>query len=118
MFRMSRIEEYSFGSINVDGRRYEGDLIIYPSKISSEWYRKDGHRLQIEDISEVLADPPEVLVVGQGHSGRMQVDPRVVEVLSKLRVQLVAAPTRRACDAFNKLSREGRRVVAALHLTC
>jgi len=115
---MSKIEKYSFGSIHVDGRKYGRDLIIYPGKVHPEWWRKEGHKLQLEDIPEVLADPPEVLVVGQGDPGRMQVDRRVAETLSNLRVQLVVAPTQKACDTFNELSQKGKRVVAALHLTC
>ncbi|UCD56955.1 MAG: hypothetical protein JSV16_14225 [Candidatus Hydrogenedentota bacterium] len=113
-----RIRQYSFGSIDVDGRRYEKDLIIYPDTIQSDWWRKEGHRLQLEDIAAVLADPPEVLIVGQGEPGKMQVDQRVAETLDNLRVQLVAAPTRTACDKFNELSQKGKHVVAALHLTC
>jgi hypothetical protein len=115
---MDRIERYSFGSIDVDGRKYEKDIIIYPDRVQSDWWRKEGHRLQPEDIPDVLAQPPEVLIVGQGDPGRMQVDSRVAEALDRLNVQLVAGPTRMACNRFNELSQKGTRVVAALHLTC
>ena len=47
---MARIEGYSFGSISVDGRRYKSDLIIYPDRVRSDWWRKEGHQLQLEDI--------------------------------------------------------------------
>jgi hypothetical protein len=115
---MSRIERYSFGSIDVEGRKYEKDIIIYPDRVQSDWWRKEGHRLQLDDIPDVLTQPPDVLVVGQGDPGRMQVDPRVAETLDRLNVQLVAGPTRMACNRFNELSEQGARVVAALHLTC
>jgi len=114
---MRKIEDYSFGFISVDGHRYNKDLIVYPDSIQPNWWRKEGHRLQLEDIAGVLEDPPEILVVGRGDSSMMVVDPRVAEALEKLNVQLVAASTRAACDKFNDLSKEGRRVVAALHLT-
>ena len=115
---MRKIEHYSFGSIDIEGKRYEKDLIIYPDRIQSGWWRKEGHRLQLEDIPAVLADPPEVLVVGQGEPGKMRVDTRVAQKLDELNVRLVAAPTGAACNRFNKLSQQGMRVVAALHLTC
>lgn len=115
---MSKIERYSFGSIDIDGRKYQKDIIIYPDRVQSDWWRKEGHRLQPEDIPDVLAEPPEVFVVGQGDPGRMQVDPRVAEALDRLNVQLVAAPTKTACNKYNELSQQGARVVAALHLTC
>jgi hypothetical protein len=113
-----RIERYSFGSIAVDGTDYSSDLIIYPDRIRADWWRKEGHVLHVEDLTDVLDNPPEVLVVGQGDPGRMRVDPAVAERLEKLNVQLVAAPTKVACERFNDLSRQGRSVVAALHLTC
>jgi len=115
---MRKIESYSFGSVSVDGRRYTSDLVIYPDNIQADWWRKDGHRLQLEDIPEVLKNPPEVLVVGRGDSARMVVDAKVESELEKRGVQLIAEPTQAACDKFNELSGEGRNVVAALHLTC
>lgn len=115
---MQKIDQYSFGSIDIGGKRYETDVIIYPDRVQPNWWRKEGHRLRLEDIADVLADPPEVLVVGRGEPGRMEVDARVAEALDRLNVQLVEAPTGAACDRFNELSQEGRRVVAALHLTC
>lgn len=115
---MKRIEGYSFGSVSVDGRRYTSDLIVFPESIRSDWWRKEGHRLRVEDIPEVLEDPPEILVVGRGDSAQMVVDPDVKRELEKRDVELVAEPTGSACERFNELSREGKRVVAALHLTC
>jgi hypothetical protein len=115
---MNKIKAYSFGTISIDGHLYESDIIIHPDRVQEEWRRKEGHRLQLDDISELLANPPEVLVVGQGAYGRMQLDPRVSKELNKLKVQLIAEPTKNACDRFNELLESGRNVVAALHLTC
>lgn len=115
---MNIIRGYSFGTITVDGRIYESDVIIRPNQVQDGWWRKDAHNLQIDDISALLADPPEILVVGQGAYGRMRLDPSVGRELSKLNVQLVAAPTKAACDKFNELLAQGKNVVAALHLTC
>ena len=115
---MRKIEGYSFGAVSVDGHRYTSDLIIYPGRIESNWWRKEGHRLQVEDISGVLKDQPEVLVVGRGESGVMVVDPTVEKELEMRKIELVAEPTKAACERFNELSREGKHVVAALHLTC
>ncbi|RJP14551.1 MAG: hypothetical protein C4520_21335 [Candidatus Abyssobacteria bacterium SURF_5] len=115
---MALIDRYSFGSVTIGGRSYASDLIIYPDKIQEEWWRKEGHRLQTEDIPDVLADPPEILVIGQGDPGRMQIDPRVTEALKQLNVRVLAAPTKKACEEFNRLVEQGKKVIAALHLTC
>ena len=118
VMKMRRIESYSFGAISVDGNRYTSDLIIYPGRVESGWWRKEGHRLHIEDIPEVLKNPPEVLVVGRGDSARLVVDAEVEKELQRREIKLVAEPTKAACERFNELSREGKHVVAALHLTC
>lgn len=115
---MRKIESYSFGAVSVDGHRYTRDLIIYPGRIESGWWRKEGHRLHLEDITDVLENPPEVLVVGRGDSARMVVDAAVEKELEKRDIELVAEPTAAACERYNELSREGKHVVAALHLTC
>ncbi|MBI5116819.1 hypothetical protein HZA56_10125 [Candidatus Poribacteria bacterium] len=115
---MTIIKGYSFGVVSVDGTKYERDIIIYPDRIQSEWWRKEGHMLRLEDIGDVLANPPEVFVVGQGDQGRMLIESRLVDEMKKIGVELVSAPTKLACEKFNEFSRQGRHVVAALHLTC
>ncbi len=115
---MARIEKYSFGSITIDGRTYKADLIIYPDKVQENWWRKSGHTLHVDDIREILDEPPDVLIVGQGDSARMELDSRVKDVLNRLQVELFAAATGPACTKFNELSESGKKVVAALHLTC
>jgi len=52
------IEHYSFGKITIDGQTYTSDLIIYPGKIDTSWWRKEGHNLQVEDLKDVLIDSP------------------------------------------------------------
>jgi len=115
---LARIEQYSFGSITIGGRTYKNDLIIYPDRIQDDWWRKEGHLLQLEDIGGILQKRPDVLVVGRGESAKMRVDAAVWETLSKMGIELIAAPTEQACDEFNRFMEQGKKVVAALHLTC
>lgn len=114
---MPRIQAYRFGSITVEGETYESDVIIYPDKVGSSWRRKEGHRLAIEDLRDAFAAKPEILVVGKGAYGLMSVLPETEKHIKSLGIRLVAANTREACDAHNKLS-ETSRVVSCLHLTC
>ncbi len=112
-----KIDRYRFGEIVIDGKRYCGDVIIYPDRVEENWWRKQGHSLAPEDIAEVLQSPPDVLVVGQGSSSRMDVPPRTQRRLSEAGVQVIAEPTEQACETYNRL-RLRQRVAAALHLTC
>ena len=111
------IDSYSFGSMTVDGKEYKEDLIVFKDKIKSNWWRREGHRVSLEDIEDVIEEKPDVLVLGTGYHGLVKVSKEVVERLRELGIELVAKPTKEACEEFNKLSKS-KKVVAALHLTC
>jgi len=113
-----KIEKYAFGELCVDGITYRSDVIIYPERVDSSWWRKEGHKLQPADLQAVLAAAPEVLIVGTGYSGCMQVLPETQKFLKRAGIELVTAPTELACQRFNALRSSKRRVIAALHLTC
>jgi hypothetical protein len=112
------IDSYSFGQIVIDGRTYRRDLLIFPDRVEADWWRAEGHELAVADLAGVLADPPQVLVVGTGQYGRLVVLPETEQALAARQVQLIAQPTDTACQTFNQMASTGRRVVAALHLTC
>ena len=111
------IDSYSFGSIMVNGRRYTADVIIYPDRVDSSWWRREGHNLCMEDLQDVLRYRPEVLVIGKGKPGLMAVGADLVEQLAQRGIEVHTAPTAKAVKLYNRLSPE-RKIVAALHLTC
>jgi hypothetical protein len=111
------IERYEFGLIVIDGQSFKNDLLIWPDRIKSDWWRQEAHLLQLGDVAEALAANPQVLVVGQGEPGKMQVDPALSAYLRDRGVELLVHPTREACRVINNLSGT-RRLAAALHLTC
>ena len=81
------------------------DLLIWPGQIKSDWWRREGHLLQLADVAEALAAEPQVLVVGTGEPGQMRLDPELVAYLQDKGVELVARPTREACRVINELDR-------------
>jgi hypothetical protein len=111
------IESYRFGRIKVDGREYRTDLLLLPDRILDSWWRREGHNLCLEDLEQALASRPEVLVIGQGKPGLMKVPAELAGELRRRGIEVFAAPTEQAVQEYNRL-REGRRTVAALHLTC
>ena len=111
------IDYYEFGLIRIDGQTYKTDLLIWPGRIKSDWWRREGHLLQQDDVAEALAAAPQALVVGQGDPGHMQVDPGLAAYLRAQGVELLVFPTREACQVINDFSHK-RRLAAALHLTC
>lgn len=113
-----RIEDYKFGYIIIDGKTYNKDLILLPDRLHTNWWRRSGHELHVEDIHEALAVDPELLIVGTGYNGALRVLPDTQQHLDKANIELVAKKTPEACQLYNTLGKTGRRIVAALHLTC
>jgi hypothetical protein len=111
------IDSYSFGRIVIDGKTYTSDVIIYPDKVNDSWWRKSGHLLHKEDLTDVIQYNPEVLIVGTGDNGLMKVPNDTKQFLESKGIELISEETRKACDIYNEL--KGRRkIVAAFHLTC
>jgi hypothetical protein len=112
------IDRCEFGQIVIDGQTYRSDVIIFPHRVEASWWRAKGHELAVADLRDVLRDPPEVLIVGTGRYGRMVVLPETEQTLASRGVELIAQATEPACKTYNEMAAAGRRVVAALHLTC
>lgn len=111
------IDAYEFGTITINGTNYTSDVIIYPDGINNSWWRKEGHRLQIQDVTEIIEQKPDILIVGTGYNGFMKVSPEVTKYLESEHIQLIAESTQKACRTYNELCLT-KRVIAALHLTC
>jgi len=116
------ISHYSFGSLTYKNQTYTRDLIILisPEKemILPNWWRKEGHLLQVEDLEEVFIFKPQYLIVGTGASGVMRVDGRVRERAEALGIIFEAYPTERAVKRFNELLEKKVSLAGAFHLTC
>ncbi|MBM1154638.1 Mth938-like domain-containing protein [archaeon] len=117
-----RIEAYSFGRMRVDGREYSRDLIILPTEIQPNWWRKEGHSLCVEDLEYVMKyneqNPLEVLVIGTGYMGCMRVPSEVVRAIEERGIKVIVTDTRRAVDLYNQYASSGKRTAGAFHLTC
>jgi len=111
------IDSYQFGQVVVSGQKYTSDVIIFPDRVMSEGWRKRGHELCLEDITEVLTDHPEVLIVGTGAYGLVEVLPETKQSTEAQGIKVIVETTDKACQTYNQLC-HSQRAVAALHLTC
>jgi len=111
------IEAYFFGHMVVDNQTYTSDLIILPDKILPFWWRKSGHRVCLEDLSDVLGINLDILVIGTGFFGFMKVNPEIFKEFEAKNVILIAEKTKEAVKKFNDLS-ESNTTAGAFHLTC
>lgn len=101
----------------VDGRVYSNDLIILPDQVIGNWWRKSGHYLDVDDLKPVFAAKPEMLIVGTGASGFMNVPEAAVKALKSAGIDVHAAATGDAWKLYNE-HRSKFRTAGAFHLTC
>lgn len=110
-----------FGSIEVEGRQYENDIVIEGGRVRkrkkkpSKPYRdKFGHTPLSAD--EELPWGGGRLIIGAGAYGSLAIGPRVLEEARRRGVDLTALPTEGACRLIASLDRD--EVHAVLHVTC
>ncbi|MCI4674973.1 MTH938/NDUFAF3 family protein [Candidatus Mycolicibacterium alkanivorans] len=110
-----------FGAIEVEGRKYEHDLVIdrgavrKRSKKPSKPYRdKFGHTPL--SAAEEIPWGGTRLIVGTGAHGALPIMPEVVEEGARRNIDLVVVPTEQACRLISGL--KPREVRAVLHVTC
>jgi len=94
------------------------DLKISGEQILENWWRKEGHRIDVGDVTDILAASPEVVVVGTGYAGFVEVSSSFRSALTNQNIQLIAKKTAEAVKTFNQLHSQGKRVAGAFHLTC
>ncbi|MCD6363351.1 MAG: Mth938-like domain-containing protein [Synergistetes bacterium] len=113
-----KIDSYSFGEIIIDGVKYKSDVVVSPVGVFPNWWRLEGHKLQLEDLKDYLSKVViDVLIAGTGASGLMKVSDEVRREMRARGIELIALPTDDACKLYNEL-REHKRVMGVFHLTC
>ena len=110
-----------FGSIEVEGREYENDIVIDGGRVRdrkkkpSKPYRDEyGHTPLSAD--EELPWGGGALIIGTGANGSLPIMPQVLEEARRRGVDLTAVPTVEACRLLASL--DGPEVHAVLHVTC
>ena len=110
-----------FGSIEVEGREYENDIVIEGGRVR-ERKKKPSKRYRDEFGHTPLSADEELpwgggqLIIGTGAYGSLPIMPQVLEEARRRGVDLAAIPTEEACRLIAGLDR--REVHAVLHVTC
>jgi len=112
------IEHYSSGLMIIDGDEYRQDLKIIKGLVLEDWWRKEDHRLETEDLDDILLAHPDVLVIGTGYDGNMRLEETLRSTLEKRHIKVVAEKTSQAVETFNRLASESKDVAGEFHLTC
>jgi hypothetical protein len=112
-----KIEAYEFGRMVYGGKTYKSDLIIYPDRVDSSWWRLKGHLLQIDDLKDILKEEPGILIIGTGAVGVMKVPKELKQHLEEKNIELYVERTGKAVEVFNSADKS-KKVIGAFHLTC
>jgi hypothetical protein len=115
-----RFEEFSFGSIRIDGTTYEHDVVIDRGKVSKR-RKKASKKFRDEfghtplSIEEKIPWNCRRLIVGTGAYGRLPVMDEVEREALRRRIGLLGLPTAEAIEALKKNPEDTN---AILHVTC
>jgi len=111
------IESYEFGKMVINGEKYTTDLILYPDRIDSTWWRKSGHELRLEDVKGVVKEKPDTIIVGTGFNAVLKVLPETEDYILSKGIKLIVEDTKKAVKNYNELSPK-EKVIGLFHLTC
>ncbi len=116
------IERTEFGSITINGKTYDHDVIIRLSgevrkrhkKLSKEKYGT-SHIISKAEAEDILEDGCDQLIVGSGQEGNVRLSPEASEYFDKKGCHVLLQPTPEAIRSFNQ-SREKK--IGLMHVTC
>ena len=111
----------TFESIEIDGRRYDHDIVIERGAVRKRGKKRSKLHRNAYGHTPLSVDETTLwvgwlLIVGTGVSGSLSIMPEVEREALRRGIELVAVPTADACRLIEDLDR--RDVRAILHVTC
>lgn len=115
-----RIDKFAFGSIEIDGTRYEYDVVIDRGKIRKRKRKpskpfRDAFGHTPLSVEEDLPWKCRRLVIGTGANGALPVMSEVKLEAERRKIELLILPTARAIKVLEEGSPDTN---AVLHVTC
>jgi hypothetical protein len=117
-----KIEGTAFGSITIDGKTYEHDVVIRLSgevvkrkkKLSKKLYGT-SHTLSKHEAKFVFEKGCELLILGSGQHGNVHLSPEAEVYFTKKSCRVLLQQTPEAIDLFNK---SRAKKIGLFHVTC
>jgi len=110
-----------FGEIEIEGVRYEHDVVIDRGKVTkrakkaSKAYRAQFGHTPLS-VDEAIPWGGKRLIIGTGESGSLPIMPGIVEEARRRGVELIAEPTEQALALVRDT--DAKDVRAVIHVTC
>ncbi len=112
------IDDYKFGSIVIDGKTYTYDVEVNFRNDVFPWKRKESHIIDIDSVKMAVRENPDMIIIGTGESGMAKIKNETKEFIERKKIKLVVDITGRAVKIFNNETKEGKKAIGLLHLTC
>src|SRR6516164_4486077 len=116
------IENTAFGTITMDGKTYEHDVVVRLSgevvkqkKKLSKMYYGTSHILSKDEAKFVFEKGCEQLIVGSGQMGNVRLSPEAEAYFAKKDCKVLLRPTPEAIQMFN---RSHAKKIGLFHVTC
>jgi len=119
---VAKIDELTFGSMIVEGKRYRRDVLIFTDDTVKK--RKGGflmfgsHKIKKQELEELSQGQPEIIVIGTGTNGAARVAPEAESWTKGQKLNLVVQPSYNAVTRLNELVEQKKKVAALIHITC
>ncbi len=119
---MVKVNNFSFGSIIIDNKKYSRDVFIFSD--GSVERRQGGiwmfgsHNIKQKEIERLLKGKPEVVIVGTGTDNLARLSREAESWGKEKKLELIVLPSSEAVARLNELADQGRKAAAIIHITC
>jgi len=119
---VAKIDELTFGSIIVEGKKYRRDILIFADGTVKK--RKGGflmfgsHKIKKHELEELSQGQPETIIVGTGTNGAANIAPDAESWAKEKNLSLLVQPSYDAVARLNELAKQKKKVAALIHITC
>ena len=119
---MAKIDEPTFGSIVIEGKKYSRDILIFADGTVRK--RKGGflmfgrHEIKTRELEELSHGQPEVIVVGTGTDGAAHIAAEAEGWAKANSVSLLVQPSYDAIVRLNGLAEQKKKVAGLIHIAC
>lgn len=104
---------YFENGVEINAQPYDYSLIVMPEEAPRAWPVVSFEDLTATHFEQILADQPDVVILGTGLKQRF-VHPKLSAPLTMKRIGVECMDTQAACRTYNILMAEGRKVTLAL----
>lgn len=116
------INKTGFGWIEIDGNRYEHDVLIRPDgevkkrkkKLSKQIFGS-SHVISIDEAKHIFKKECKKLIIGSGQTGLVRLSNEAKQYFEKKQCKVKLFSTPKAIEEWNRAS---GKVIGLFHVTC